>query len=414
MHFRDQPQCLNAKLLLAGMALNSLPLGFTLVVLPIYLSYIGFSAEAIGGITSASSIANTVALVPFAILADRYGRKIFVISGFSISALAFVLFGFTREFNLLLLASAIGGVMFAGGFSAAVWTPAWTALLAEKAGTTGRTTAFAWAQGMWTIALTAGSLLSVLPATFQNAFRIDMATSFQYTFLVFAGIAFISGMVVLPVLDDTAHSGIQRDKSSLNLVSMSSFKHISKFSFTLGLVGLATGLSVQLLSLWFNKVYKADAGTLGPWFAAAEVTSLVVVPIIPRLTRVLGTSRTAFASQALSALFLSLMVLAPSYEIAGTLYIIRNFLMNISWPVQQSYLMGTVPSNERASASAITSMIWGVGNSIGPLLAGVFLASESYLSISMPIFLGGLVYLISALAFYLFFRRIQPPEEDTS
>jgi hypothetical protein len=30
------------------MALNSLPLGFTLVVLPIYLSEIGFSAEVIG------------------------------------------------------------------------------------------------------------------------------------------------------------------------------------------------------------------------------------------------------------------------------------------------------------------------------------------------------------------------------
>jgi len=396
------------------MALNSLPLGFTLVVLPIYLSYIGFSAEVIGGITSASSIANTVALIPFAILADRYGRKIFVITGFSISALAFVLFGFTRDLNLLLIASAIGGVMFAGGFSAAVWTPAWTALLTEKAGRKDRTTAFAWAQGMWTISLTTGSLLSVLPATFQNAFKIDMAASFQYTFLVFAGIAIISGLVVLPVTEDGEHSEIQRYKPSLNLVSMRSFTHVSKFSLTLGMVGFAAGLSVQLLSLWFNKMYKVDAGTLGPWFAAAEATSLVVVPIIPRLTRVIGTSRTAFASQALSAVFLSLMVLAPSYEIAGTLYIIRNFLMNISWPVQQSYLMGTVPSNERASASAVTSMLWGVGNSIGPLLAGVFLTSESYVSISMPVFLGGLVYLASAVAFYLFFRHIQPPEEEAS
>jgi len=410
----DQPKnALNVRLLLAGMALNSLPLGFTLVVLPIYLNYIGFSAQVIGGITSASSIANTVALVPFAILADRYGRKIFVVSGFSISALAFLLFAFTRALNLLFLASAIGGVMFAGGFSAAVWTPAWTALLAEKVGTTARTTAFAWAQGTWTIALTAGSLLSVLPTIFQNAFRIDLSTSFQYTFLAFASITIISGLVVLPVTEDLEHSMIQRDRPSLNLVSMRSFRHISKFSLTLGLVGFAAGLSVQLLSLWFNKVYKVDAGTLGPWFAAAEVTSLVVVPIIPRLTRALGTSRTAFASQALSALFLSLMVIAPSYEIAGTLYIIRNFFMNISWPVQQSYLMGTVPPNERASASAITSMLWGVGNSIGPLLAGTFLTSESYVSISMPIFLGGIVYLASAVVFYLFFRGIQPPEEIT-
>jgi predicted MFS family arabinose efflux permease len=192
---------------------------------------------------------------------------------------------------------------------------------------------------------------------------------------------------------------------------MRAVKHISKFSITLGLVGFASGLSVQLLSLWFNKMYGVDESTLGSWFAAAEVTSLVVVPIIPKLTRALGSSKSVFAAQGLSAVFLGSMVLSPTYQIAGILYILRNFFMNISWPVQQSYLMGTVPSNERASASAITSMIWGIGNSFGPFLAGIFLTSENYLSISIPLTLGAGVYLASAVAFYVFFRRIQPPEE---
>ena len=412
LSFKDQLQNpLNVRLLLAGMTLNSLPLGFTLVVLPIYLSEIGFSAEAIGVITSASSIANTLALIPFAIAADRYGRKIFVVSGFSVSALAYILFGFTRNFSLLLLASAIGGVMYAGGFSAAIWTPAWTALLTEKTGTEGRTGAFAWSQGMWTIALTTGSLLSVVPILLQNTFKISIEHSFQYIFIVFAGVAIISGITVLPVSQRTNDSPQAQRKTPWNLISMRSFKHISKFSIVLGLVGFASGFSVQLLSLWFNKMYRVDESTLGPWFAAAEITSLVVVPIIPRLTRALGSSRSVFAAQGLSAFFLSSMVLAPTYQIAGILFIIRNLFMNISWPVQQSYLMGTVPSNERASASAITSMIWGIGNSFGPFLAGIFLSSENYFSISMPLTLGGGIYLASAIAFYLFFRKIHPPEE---
>jgi MFS family permease len=393
------------------MALNSLPLGFTLVVLPIYLSEIGFSAEAIGAITSASSIANTLALIPFAIAADRYGRRIFVVSGFSVSALAYILFGFTRNFSLLLLASAIGGVMFAGGFSAAVWTPAWTALLTEKTGTEGRTGVFAWSQGMWTIALTTGSLLSVLPILLQNTFKISMEHSFQYMFIIFAGIAIISGIIVLPVSQRTNDSPQAHREKPWNLFSMRSFKHVSKFSIVLGLVGFASGFSVQLLSLWFNKMYRVDESTLGPWFAAAEVTSLVVVPIIPRLTRSLGSSRSVLATQGLSAVFLSSMVLAPTYQTAGILFIIRNLFMNIAWPVQQSYLMGTVPSNERASASAITSMIWGIGNSFGPVFAGIFLSSENYFLISMPLTLGGGTYLVSAIAFYLFFHKIHPPEE---
>ena len=167
------------------MGLNSLPLGYTLVVLPIYLNEIGFSGETIGPITAVSSVANTIALVPFALAADRYGRKHFAFWGFLSATLASVIFAFTRDLNLLLVASAIGGVGLAGGFSAAVRTPAWTALLAEKTSHEKRTSAFAWSQGIWAIALTAGSGMSVLPAFFRSNLQTTYLASFQYTFMIF-------------------------------------------------------------------------------------------------------------------------------------------------------------------------------------------------------------------------------------
>ncbi len=69
----------DVRLLLAAMGLNAVPLGYTLVVMPIYLSNIGFSGEVIGAVSAASSFAATAALIPFAIAADRYGRKPFVV-----------------------------------------------------------------------------------------------------------------------------------------------------------------------------------------------------------------------------------------------------------------------------------------------------------------------------------------------
>jgi predicted MFS family arabinose efflux permease len=105
------------------------------------------------------------------------------------------------------------------------------------------------------------------------------------------------------------------------------------------------------------------------------------------------------------------MIVAPTYQSAAMLFIVRNFFMNISWPIQQSYLMGTVPTEDRASASAITYTVWGVGSSIGPILAGYLLSGTSYLAISAPISIGGALYLASAIAFYFFFRNIAPPEE---
>jgi hypothetical protein len=73
--------------------------------------------------------------------------------------------------------------------------------------------------------------------------------------------------------------------------------------------------------------------------------------------------------------------------------------------------MGTVRAEERASASAITTAIWGAGSSVSPILAGYFLSSSSFLSISAPVSVGGLIYLASAVGFYYFFRNIASPEE---
>ncbi len=395
-------------LLLGAMGLTSLPWGFTLVVLPIYLSDIGFSAQVIGAVTSVSSVANTIALIPFAVAADRYGRKPFVVGGFLMGTIAYLLFAFTRDLNALLLASGLGGVGLAGGFSSAVWTPAWTALLADKSHEK-RAGAFAWSQGIWALALTAGSGMSVIPFLLRSTLRVPFGTSYEYAFLLLAGFAIISGIVLLPIHEAPLKHKQKAD--SRGWMRLPSRTQILKFSVTAGMVGFAGGLVIQLLSLWFNRMYGTSDTVLGPWFGAAEATSLIVVPLIPRIMDKVGSAKTVLLTQSVSSGLSAVMVFAPNYQLAALLYIARNFFMNISWPIQQSYLMGTVTQEERASASAITYTVWGVGSSISPLLAGYFLSGASFLSLSAPLAIGSAIYLGAAIAFYLFFRNIAPPEE---
>jgi len=401
----------DVKLLFAAMGINALPLGYTLVVLPIYLSNLGFSGEVIGAITAASSFATTIGLIPFAIAADRYGRKPFVVWGFLSATLAYLFFAFTRDLNSLLVAAAIGGIGLAGGLSTAVWTPAWTALISEKASAEKRTSAFAWSQGIWTIALTAGSAASVLPAFFRVRFNSTFLTSYEYPFLIFAALSILSGLVLLPISEAKDIPAGLNGGRHWSLFPKKSRPQIVKFSATFGLVGFATGIGIQLLSLWFKRMYGTSETSLGPWFAMAEITSLIVVPIVPRITKSLGSSKSVLISQGLSAGLLASMVLAPTYQFAAAILVARNFFMNLAWPVQQSYLMGTVTPDERASASAITYTIWGIGNSFSPILAGYFLSQTSFLSLSAPLLIGGAVYLASSVAFYVLFRGTPPPEE---
>jgi MFS family permease len=391
------------------MGLNSLPFGYTLVVLPIYLTDIGLSPEIIGAITSISTLANTVALIPFAVAADRYGRKQLTIFEFILSAIAYLLFAYTRDVNSLLLAATIGGIGLAGGISGAISTPAWTAWLAEKAPGEKRTKAFAWSQGVYTIVLAIGSMMSVLPLMFRTNLHVTFATSYELVFLILMVCAIMSGVVLLPIREEKRMSA--SEGYSTRIFPSKSRRHIVKFSVTLGLVGFGSGIGFQLIALWFNRVYSVTESALGPWFAVAEITSIVVVPLIPVLTKRIGSPACVLVSQGFSALLLASMILAPTYQLAAAIYVARNFLMNISWPVQQSYLMGTVAPDERASASGITTTVWGIGSSVSPFLAGYLLAGSSYEMLSAPLIIGGAAYLVAAIGFYYFFRRHLLPEE---
>lgn len=247
---------------MAAMGLNSLPLGYTLVVLPIYLSNIGFSGEVIGAITAASSLASTIALIPFAIAADRYGRKPFVFWGFLSATLAYLFFAFTRDLNSLLLAGAIGGIGLAGGFSTAVWTPAWTALISEKASPEKRTNAFAWSQGIWTIALTIGSAASILPTFFRVQLNSAFAASYEYPFLIFAVLAVMSGLVLIPVSEGKTIPRKAKNRSHRSFFPRKSRPQIAKFS-DLGVSRFRLGHQRPVAFSLVQKSLRNDRGCFG-------------------------------------------------------------------------------------------------------------------------------------------------------
>jgi len=394
---------------LAAMGFSVIPLGYTLVVLPIYLNEIGFSEGTIGAITSISAITNTFALVPCALAADRYGRKFFAVGGFLCAALSYLLFASTTDLNILLLASAIGGVGIAGGFSSALWVPVSTALVADKTSPGNRAKAFAWTQGVWTLSNSAGSALSVIPAIFRGTFQISYLKSFQYAFLILAALAILSSIILLPLRETRADHAAPKTRTQRRFPQ--SIRQIAKFSITTGLLGFAQGVSLQLLSLWFKKTYAVNEAAVGPWFAAAQLTAIIAVPIIPKLAESWGSALSVLTMEGLGAVVLGSMVLAPTYQAAGMIFVGRNIFMNISWSLQQSYLMGTVPAEERASAFAISLTTLGIGRSISPMLAGYFLSGSGFLSISAPLLIGAAVYLTSAITFFLLFRGISPREE---
>jgi len=77
-------------------------------------------------------------------------------------------------------------------------------------------------------------------------------------------------------------------------------------------------------------------------------------------------------------------------------------------PLSQSMIMGLVAEDERGAASGISGALWRLPNalstSIGSSLMFIGLLSE-------PFFIAGLLYVISIMLFWYYFRETKMPEE---
>ena len=143
-------------LLLTSMTLASVPVGYLQVVLPLYLNRAGLDPSLIGLLYSLSGLV-TAGLVAFSgALADRFGRRGFLMLGTALPICSYAIFLVTTLPAWLVVASLLGGVGLANGAAGAMTAASFDALLAEHSPVVSRTSIFAWAQTLWSLALGVG------------------------------------------------------------------------------------------------------------------------------------------------------------------------------------------------------------------------------------------------------------------
>ena len=406
----------DAKLILSWVFINSIPIGYMNVVPLIYLLEVGYNPSLIGAIYAAGAIANTIGYIPFGILADRYGRKIFVIVGGFLPVFSYAIFGLTLNPSWLIFASILGGIGLAGGLGVAINSTALLPLIANTTSDKNRTFVFGALQGSWILAITIGSLLSYLPSILISRFSLDSYSAHSYSYFIMSAFVAISTIPILFVREK------KTDRSSISLPTNSSgrFSRISNrlqivsgkkilyFSIMFSFVGLALGVIIQLVPTWYNLRFGTTETTAGLWVALAEFCGIIAVPLIPKLVKRGGTVLSSSVTMIVSCIFLALMPLSPTFELAATFFVVRAVLTTISWPILQSYMMGIVSERERATVTGITYTSWALVSSVGTFIGGALLGEGQ---LTLPFVFGVLGYLAASILLYLFFRKIKPPEE---
>lgn len=396
----------NVVLLLVGGALANAPLGFVFLSLPIYLLRLDIDLPFIGFVFLVMGFVAVGLMVPFGIVADRFGRRFILGSGGVVATLSFVVLAFVETREGFLLFAALVGVAEALYFSA------WNALLADVSTPETRTTVFAVSFFVSTIAMAGGSLVGILADLAVQA-GVPPQAAYQPLFL---GLGM--GLLVIPLLVPFVKpAGRETPAAARGLLPRRSKGIIARFFVANFLVGLGAGLIIPLFSAWFERQFGVAESFTGPLFAVSHLVNAFAFLLAPRYARRFGMIRAVVAAQgAATAVLLTIPFVAQVHPVSlalgvvAVLYVVRNALMNMTWPVMSSFLMSAVHPDERSSASAVTGIAFRAPHSGMAPVGGVLLE----LNLSLPFYFTSLLYAVGTTAYWYFFRGRDTPEREAA
>ncbi|MFP3133643.1 MAG: MFS transporter [Nitrososphaeria archaeon] len=379
-----------AKLLIYSSFIIGLTQGFMWVDFPVYLDQIGYTPFQIGVILTFNTFIGALLMLPIGSLSDKYGRKKFIVLARLISSLAFIILTFFTGFFEILLAASLMGIAFANSGSS------YMALLTEKSEESTRNTVFAFSSFISGVATSAGMLVGAVPPYLSKFFQLSLVNSYRVLYVIALIGSLISLFPILKIKESyRGHHG------KITLFPKASKNVVIRLS-VLGMIGLGAGVLVRIFPLWFYLRYNTNVNVLGPLFSITQFLTAVASLTTPSMAKVMGEIKTIVYTESTSIAILIAMPFMPLYYLAGVLYVLRSLLMNMSAPIQNSFIMSLIPENERALASSIINFFDSLPRSFGPFISGLFI-QLGYLN--LPFFFTATLYSFSVAGFYILFRR---------
>ncbi|MGC8581150.1 MAG: MFS transporter [Thermoplasmata archaeon] len=378
--------------LIMSSILPSISMGYNIIIFPLYLYFLGMSPAVIGILFSLQMVIAGALMIPFGRLADKYGKWYFIVLSTMIPIFTTYVYISTVNTSIIFIAYLFQALSYASS------SGSMSALMAEKTTRANRDYAFSFMSFGTAFGSMAGSLVAVLPS-YLSSHGWSIVDSYKPLFFITIILEFLSlSFILLKVSPDKGSKKMREARKSF--WPEKSRKVVTRFS-VLSLIGLGAGIIVQLFSLWFYLRFHVGGSFLGPLFAVSNLFVAVAFLISPLVVEKIGPVKTIVYTQWSSVVLLLLIPVIPSILIVSVLYVSRNLLMNMSGPIQNSFLMSLVSPDERASASSITNSFHTIPRAFGPAIGGYLLNIGN---LTLPFFLTGILYAVSSTLFLIFFK----------
>lgn len=387
-------------LLFATRAVRTFAYGLLAVILALFLSRRGFSDAEIGLVFTLTLVGDAVLSLGVAAVADRIGRRRMLVGSSLLIVLAGVLFAVTRDAIVLTLAAVVGTISPSGN-EVGPFLSIEQAAISQTTPAAVRTRTFGFYQ------LT-GSLSNALGAVSGGWFaRAVVARGFAeldgYRAVL---LAYASLGLVLAVLFSLLSGAIEAKERTRSRVGLHrSRRAVTRLSALFAVDSFGSGLAVQtLLAYWLHRRFGADVGVLGSIFFATNVVAGFSALLSAPLARRIGLVNTMVWTHIPGNVLLIAFPFMPTLELSVAALLGRFLVAQMDVPARTSYMMAIVDEDERSAASALTSQAKLAGNSLGPLVAGLFGFS------AIPFVAAGVLKIAYDLSLYRLFRRVAPRE----
>jgi MFS family permease len=390
-------------LLFATCGVRSFAYGFLSVVLGLYLDAIGLTTTTIGWIFTAALAGGAVMTIVITAAADRLGRRVLLILGALLMAIAGWVFAVSNN-PIFLTVAAIFGTISPSGKEVGPFLSIEQAILPQTSEDQHRTAVFSAYNLIGSLCGALGALAVGLPSLFS----LPQITGYRFLVSGYAICAVVM-MILFGLLSPTIEAKAEACSPRRKIGVQRSRSVVAKLAGLFALDAFAGGFIVQsIVAYWFYLRYKTDLNALGGIFFGTNLLAAFSFLAAPAIARRFGLLNTMVFTHLPSNILILLVPLMPNLELAVVMLLARNLLSQLDVPTRQSYTMAVVDPDERSASAGILSVARNAGAAAAPLFTGAVLAVPS---LGFPFLLAGGLKIIYDLWIFAVFRKVKPPEE---
>jgi MFS family permease len=393
----------DARILLGTRALRAFGDGYISLLLPYYLTLLGFDALQVGIIITATLLGAGAMTLTVGLIAHRYRARSLLMAGSALLAAVALLLITAGDFWPLLIIAAFGMLNPSSG-DVTVFAPLEQSMLARSVTAQSRTALFARYSLVGSLVGALGAQAAGIPELLGAWLGLEPKAAVQAMFVAYAALG-IANLLLYRTLSPRIEAPASTQRAPLHQSKRTVYKLAALFSID----AFGGGFAVQsLIALWLFERFDLSIAVASTIFFWTNIFAAISFLVAARIAARIGLINTMVFTHLPANVFLILVPLMPTLPLAILFLCLRSALSQMDVPVRASYVMAVVAPEERAAAASVTAVPRSFAAAISPAFAGYLLSLSPF---GWPLVICGALKIVYDLLLLGMFSAVKPPEE---